>query len=87
MELTQSEAMMSGAHTGVYNARGVHARGEGGAQERDLADKYRKWGLALQFSHPYVSSNLLMALVETYEQEGGYQDTVAGIRRRLPGYR
>jgi addiction module HigA family antidote len=87
MEATQSEAMMSGAHTGVYNARGVHARGEGGGQERELAEKYRKWGLALQFSHPYVSANLLMRLAATYEREGHREDTVAGIRRRLPGYR
>lgn len=29
MEDIQSEDMMSGAHTGVYNSRGVHARGPG----------------------------------------------------------
>ena len=43
MEDIQSEEMLRGAHTGVYNSRGVHSLGEGGGQERDLAEKYRKW--------------------------------------------
>lgn len=83
MEDIQSEEMMNSARTGVYNSRGVHWRGEGGTQERELADKYRKWGEALQFSHPFVSSKLLMGLAKTYDQEAGRQDTEAGIRRRL----
>lgn len=83
MEDIQSEEMMRGAHTGVYNSRGVHWRGEGGDQERELAAKYRKWGEALQFSHPFVSSNLLMRLAKTYEHEANSHDTEAGIRRRL----
>jgi len=83
MEDIQSESMMQGTHTGVYNSRGVHWRGEGGDQERELADKYRKWGEALQLSHPYVSSKLLMELARTYEHEANREDTEAGIRRRL----
>lgn len=83
MEDVQSEPMMQGAHTGVYNSRGVHWRGEGGDQERELAKKYREWGQALQFSHPYVSSKLLMELARTYEHEANREDTEAGIRRRL----
>lgn len=83
MEDIQSEPMMQGAHTGVYNSRGAHWRGEGGDQERELADKYRKWGQALQLSHPYVSSKLLMDLARTYERQANQEDTEAGIRRRL----
>jgi hypothetical protein len=83
MEDIQSESMIKGAHNGVYNSRGVHFRGEGGDQERELAEKYRKWGQALQFSHPYVSSKLLMALARTYEHEAHSEDTEACIRRRL----
>jgi plasmid maintenance system antidote protein VapI len=83
MEDIQSEAMMRGAHTGVYNSRGVHGRGEGGDQERDLAERYRKWGLALQISHPFVASKLLMGLAKTYDHEASRQDTEAGIRRRM----
>lgn len=83
MEAIQSDAMMRGAHTGIYNSRGVVWRGEGGDQERQLADKYRKWGQALQSSHPYVASRLLMELAKTYEGEASHHDTEAGIRRRM----
>lgn len=83
MEDLESEEISRGAHTGLYNARGAHFRGEGGAQERELAAKYRRWAEALEFSHPFVSSSLLMTMVETYEYEAEKQDTEAGIRRRL----
>lgn len=83
MEEIQSESMMRGAHTGIYNSRGVHYREEGGEQERVLADKYRKWGQALQVTHPFVASKLLMGLTKTYEHEASREDTEAGIRRRL----
>ncbi|MEY9124252.1 HigA family addiction module antitoxin [Bradyrhizobium yuanmingense] len=83
MEDIQSEPMMNGTHTGVYNSRGVHIRGEGGDQERDLAEKYRRWGAALQISHPFVSSRLLMTLANTYDHEASREDTAARIRRRM----
>jgi hypothetical protein len=83
MEDIQSEPMMDGAHTGIYNSRGVHVRGEGGEQERELAEKYRAWGQALQFSHPFVASKLLMNVARTYDHEAVREDTEAGIRRRL----
>jgi addiction module HigA family antidote len=71
------------SHTGVYNSRGVQVRGEGGDQERELAEKYRKWGQALQVSHPFVAAKLLMGLAQTYDHEASREDTEAGIRRRL----
>jgi addiction module HigA family antidote len=83
MEDLESEEISRGAHTGLYNARGAHWRGEGGGQERELAAKYRRWAEALHFSHPFVSSSLLTSMVETYEYEAEQQDTEAGIRRRL----
>lgn len=83
MEDIQSEKISDGAHTGLYNARGVVWRGEGGNQERELAEKYRRWATALQFSHPFVSSTLLMGMVRTYEHEASREDLEAGIRRRL----
>jgi hypothetical protein len=83
MEDIQSEPMIKGVHTGVYNSRGVHFRGEDGDQERDLAEKYRRWGSALQISHPFVASRLLMALAKTYDHEASREDTEARIRRRL----
>jgi addiction module HigA family antidote len=83
MEDLQSEEISRGAHTGLYNSRGAHWRGEGGGQEREIAAKYRSWAEALNFSHPFVSSSLLASMVETYEYEAERQDTEAGIRRRL----
>jgi len=62
---------------------GVHWRAPGGGQERELAEKYRKWASALQFTHPYLSDELLMGMVKTYENEADREDTEAGIRRRL----
>ena len=83
MEDLQSENLSRGAHIGLYNARGVHCRGEGGDQEQKLADKYRVWADALQFTHPFVSSSLLMSMVNTYEREAKQHDTEACIQRRL----
>lgn len=83
MEDLSSMAISRGAHMGLYNARGVHWRKEGGEQERELADKYRVWAEALQFTHPFVSSTLLMSMVKTYEQEAEEHDNEAKIQRRL----
>ncbi|MDT2021202.1 HigA family addiction module antitoxin [Methylocella sp. CPCC 101449] len=82
MEDIQSESISEGAHTGLYNSRGVHSRGEGGDQERELAEKYRRWAVGLLYSHPFVSA-LLMGMVKTYEKEATREDLEAGIRRRL----
>jgi addiction module HigA family antidote len=83
MEDIQSEKISQGACTGLYNLRGVHGKGEGGQEERQLAEQYRRWGQALQFSHPFVSGSLLMNMVKTYEYEANQEDTEAQIRRRL----
>lgn len=68
---------------GAREERGVHWRGEGGGQERDLAGTYRAWADALRTSHPFTASKLLDGFVQTYEHEAKYHDNEAGIRRRL----
>lgn len=84
MEEIQSEKIMSGACLGVESSRGAHWRsGDGGNQERELAEKYRNWGKALQTSHPFVASKLLMALAEAYDQEARQQDMNDEVRHRL----
>lgn len=83
IEDIQSVDIVRGMRTGRYNARGVHWRGEGGGQERALANEYRTWAEALQHSHPFVSSKLMMGLVKTYEAEAEREDTEATIQRRL----
>ncbi|PMR77777.1 HigA family addiction module antitoxin [Billgrantia endophytica] len=85
MENIQSDPMMRGAHSGVYNSRGVTTRmpGEGGSQERNLAAKYRKWGEAILPTHPFVATKLLLELADTYEREAMHHDNDASVRRRL----
>ncbi|MHC5305802.1 HigA family addiction module antitoxin [Bartonella sp. LJL80] len=83
MEDIQSEKISNGAHIGLYNSRGVVWRGGNGDQERELAAKYRQWAISLQYSHPFVSSTLLMEMVKTYEKEADHEDIEAGIRQRL----
>ena len=83
MEEIQSETLMRGVHTGVYNSRGAHWRGEGGDQERELAAKYRNWARDVKASYPFVASMLLMELARTYEAEAARQDTEANLRRRM----
>ena len=83
MEDLQSEDMMRGVHTGVYNSRGFHTRGQGGDQERQLAEKYRKWAQQLRMSSPFMASELLMKLTDTYEREAAREDTEARINQRL----
>lgn len=83
MEDVHSQKIMSGAHTGLFNSRGVVTRGNGGEQERQLAEKYRTWANALRYSHPYVSSELLLEMVKTYEYDASREDTESEIRKRL----
>jgi addiction module HigA family antidote len=83
LEEVQSEAISRGIVTGVYNARGAHFRAEGGDAERGLAQKYRNWAQALEFSHPFVAATILKSLTETYEQEATGHDTESRIQRRL----
>ncbi len=83
MEKIQSEPIIAGARTGRFNSRGAHWRGEGGIDERQLAEEYRNWSRALQVSHPYVASKLLMGLANTYEHMADREDAEAGARRRL----
>jgi hypothetical protein len=83
MEEMHSTEMMKGAHTGLYNSRGVTLRSEGGNQERQLAERYRTWANALQYSHPFIASELLMCLVRTYEYQANQEDTEVGIRKRI----
>lgn len=83
MEDLQSEYINRGVYIGLRNARGPHWRKEGGDQERELANKYRAWADALQLTHPFVSSTLLMSMVKSYECDAEERDTEANVRRRL----
>lgn len=69
-------------HMGVYNSRGAHFRGEGGGEERALAEKYRNWSRKLAFENPYVAS-VVEGIAETYDREAAREDSEAAVRRRL----
>jgi addiction module HigA family antidote len=72
----------TGVQIGVYNSRGVHACGEGGGQERALAEKYRNWSRRLAFEYPYVAG-VVEGITQTYDREAAREDSEAVVRRRL----
>ncbi len=74
--------MAEGMQIGVYNSRGVHARGEGGEQERELASRYRNWSRKLAGEYPYVA-DLLEGIAVTYDQQARTEDTRSAVERRL----
>lgn len=82
MQQVHSEYVARGFHLGVYNSRGMHVRGEGGDQERELAAKYRSWARQHDFEYPYVS-RVLEDIAKTYDKEATQQDSEASVRRRL----
>ncbi len=82
LEEIGSEDIAIGMRIGVYNSRGVHLRGEGGNQERELAEKYRHWSRQLAFEYPYVS-NLVAQIASQYDHEAAREDSEAAVRRRL----
>ena len=84
IETVRSQDIAQGFSIGVYNARGVHWRGEGGDQERELAAKYRGWARQVDFDYPYVSS-VLERIAASYDKEGEREDSEAIVRRRLNG--
>lgn len=83
MELLASEHIARGFTIGVYNARGAHWRGEGGAQERDLAAKYRGWANRRAVDYPYVGS-VLEGIANDYDRQAVWEDSRAKIGKRLP---
>jgi len=82
MESVQSERIAYGFHLGVNNARGVHVRGEGGGQERELSARYGQLARRLDFEYPYVSS-VLERIARGYDAEARQEDSDADVRRRL----
>ncbi len=71
-----------GVQVGVFNSRGFHLRGEGGEQERELAERYRNWSRKLAFEYPHVA-NLVAGIAEKYDRQAEMEDSEAAVRRRL----
>ncbi len=82
MEGMASAEIGKGFHIGVKNSRGVHSRGEGGEQERELAAKYRAWAERLHFNYPFVGG-VLEDIAKSYDREAIWQDSETKIEKRL----
>lgn len=82
MEAIASEHIGEGFYIGVRNSRGIHSRGEGGAQERELAAKYRTMAKRLRFEYPYVGT-ILEDIAASYDRDASREDTEWQIEKRL----
>lgn len=84
MEGMASARVGEGFRIGVYNSRGVYSKaiGEGGAQERELAGKYRDVADRLRYDYPYVG-RVIESIAVSYEHEAGREDSEAKVRKRL----
>ncbi len=77
-----SSDMERGITIGRSNLRGAHWRGEGGAQERELAEQYQAWATACEYDHPRMAA-VLRKMADNYNHEAEWQDSEAMIRRRM----
>ena len=70
---------------GTCNARGVVIRpiGEGGGQERELAEKYRRWGQRIAYEYPHVGG-ILERIASIHDCDATRRDTEATLRHRFP---
>jgi hypothetical protein len=75
------EYMRRGFYTGVLNNRGVTSRsmGEGGAQERTLAARFRERAATVATLYPRVAETL-NALAKHYEYDARREDEAANLR-------
>ena len=82
LEEIASQEIARGMAIGVYNSRGMHAREEGGKQERELAAKYRNWSRQLAFECPYVA-NLVAQIANKYDRDAAWKDSEEAVEKRL----
>lgn len=82
LEWMASDRAARGFEIGTLNSRGVHQRGEGGNEERELAKRYRMWADQLRYDYPHTAK-ILDCVADTYDYDAGRQDTESQIRQRL----
>lgn len=75
IERLAARHLEAGITNGVYNGRGTccKAPGEGGKQEREIAERYRKDANALAIKHPQTAG-MLRRLAENYERDAQGED-------------
>ena len=77
-----SQNIATGMLVGIRNARGATWRGEGGAQERGLAEQYRSWSREVAFEHPFTA-RMLEQIGASYEQDAQWWDSQDSVRDRI----
>ena len=84
MERVGSQDIASGFTIGTFNSRGVVGRaiGEGGRQERQLAEKYQSWARQRSPYYPFVGG-ILEGIADDYNRQALRQDDEAQIEQRL----
>ena len=82
LEQIASDDIGKGFVIGVRNLRGVYRREEGGNQEREIAERYRKLSCDLISEYPYVV-NLLKRIANSYEYQAKWEDHESKLRMRL----
>jgi addiction module HigA family antidote len=82
LEQVINQHMERGIYFGLRSACGADWRGEGGAQERELAAKYRGWAEAMAYTHPRVAA-MLFGVEKAYLSEADWGDNDAKIARRI----
>ena len=78
IEMAESPNLENGFRTGIVNKRGIvgKALGEGGQQERSLAEKYDAYARACQTSYPHTAS-VLRSVAANYLDEARREDAKA----------
>lgn len=80
IERIESNELEGGLETGRFNQRGVASRvfGEGGKQERDIAENYQRDASKIRYSFPRTAS-MLLRIAETYKRLSVFWDHKDGI--------
>ena len=77
-----SQEIAIGMLVGIRDNHGATWRGEGGAQERGLAEQYRSWSREVAFEHPF-SARMLEQIGASYEQDAQWWDNQDSVRERI----
>ena len=77
-----SQEIATGMLVGIRDARGATWRGEGGTQERELAEQYRSWSREVAFEQPFTA-NMLEQIAASYDHEAKWWDNEDSVRERL----
>ena len=82
LETIASEQIGIGLDVGKRNLRGAQMRGEGGNQERELAEQYHRWSHERIHEFPFVGK-VLKHIAEAYENEATWWDNETKLMERL----